>query len=106
MKISKSSANRFVEITQAVYRDGVRRYYVTDAEDKALVLIVCRGGLDLPSLVGFTVDANIGWEDGTPGFVLGGDEGRRHTKITIYRQLLTKAYDRTLGAVMHQAPSR
>lgn len=42
-------------------------------------------GYDLPSYAGLIVDAQVGWDEGTPGFVREANEGRRHTKITIRR---------------------
>jgi len=50
------------------------------------------------------VDAQVGWDGGTPGFVREANEGRRHTKITIRRRIVGGQYDATLSAVLADAP--
>lgn len=66
--------------------DGIRRlYYAACAPHR--VLLVMRGGQDARSLnasPGNTyATALVGWDEGTAGYVRPGEEGRRHTKISI-----------------------
>lgn len=71
-------------VALARYEDD-RRYYIYNGNG-VLAIAVCRNGLQLGvHLLGKVVDAKIGWDGGTPGFVREGDIGRRHSKITMYR---------------------
>lgn len=82
-----------------------RRYYPLRLEDDRLALVVCRNDLRLPALAGRVVDAALGWDSGTPGFVL--YVGQRHTKVTIHRVLTQQArHDATLSEVLDNAPIR
>ena len=105
LKADREAVNRFVQVSRAWVRGEQRRYYVTRADDPALALLVCRGGLSLEELVGQVVDANVGWERGVLGFALEPDVGRRHTKITIYRRLHGQ-HEKTLSEVLQDAPRR
>ena len=58
----------------------------------------------ITGLTGRVVDASVGWDAGTPGFVSPANEGRRHTKITIYRSLLGADGDTTLATLLGKAP--
>lgn len=95
--------------TKIVHTGGVireaRRYYVTKPADDALALVVCRNDLRLEDLAGLVVDAALGWDKGTAGYVF--DESRLHSKITVYRVLpdLGRA-ERTLSSILEEAPRR
>lgn len=78
--IDPAGANLFTPTTQ----DGGRHYYVAVAPFLAILRI---DDGDLTFARGRVVDAQVGWDEGTPGFVREGNEGRRHTKITIRRVL-------------------
>ena len=69
------------------------------------ILVSAAGGLvDLRERV---VDANVGWDAGTQGFVLEQDIGRRHTKIMVYRMMgFGERAERTLSQVLADAPMR
>lgn len=104
LRIDKTAARRFVEVTQADVNGERRRYYVTTANDSRLALLVCRGGTELQQLAGQVVDAQIGREVGVQGFVLEPNIGREHTKITIYRQLHGRRHDAQLSGILGKAP--
>ena len=82
-------------------QDNGRWYYCTTAPALAIVRV---DGSDLASAGGYVVDAQVGWDGGTPGFVREANEGRRHTKITIRRRIVGGQYDATLSAVLADAP--
>ena len=96
--IDTIAADQFRPTTQ----DGGRKYYV--AKPPWLAIIRC-DDLDLHAARQRVVDAQIGWDQGTPGFVREENEGSRHTKITIRRVLGTGGeYGKTLAQVLSAAP--
>ena len=63
--------------------DGARRYYYA-ANPPRRLLIVARNGVNLEATrPGQYWQALIGWDDGDNAYVLSGDEGKRHTKLTV-----------------------
>jgi len=75
--------------------DGRRYYELRGA------IIVCRGGLALPDLLGAVVDCSVGWDTVMAGFTL--DEariGQRRTKVTIYRRLFGVEAERRLSDLL------
>lgn len=64
--------------------DGEPRWYYAAESPWRLVLVLRRQPITAsfwaPSGI---VSGLVGWENGTPGFVLPGSEGRRHTKLTL-----------------------
>ena len=78
-----------------------RWYYCAASPTRAIVRV---DGSDLASLAGCVVDAQVGWDGGTPGFVREANEGWRHTKVTIRRRLGAAPHDATLSAVLADAP--
>ncbi len=78
-----------------------RWYYCATAPALAIVRV---DGSDLVGLAGSVVDAQVGWDGGTPGFVREANEGRQHTKVTIRRWVDGRQCDVTLSAVLAQAP--
>jgi len=98
--IDRAGVARFTQISATRHVDD-RHYYI--ARD-ALAMVVCRNGLKLGQhLVGQVIDARIGWDNGTRGFVLECDEGKRHSKATLYRGVNGKA-DLTLSEFLARAP--
>ena len=95
--IDRNAAARCRATTQA----NGRWYYCSAPSTLAIVRV---DGSDLASLAGQVVDAQVGWDGGTPGFVREANEGRRHTKITIRRRIVGGQYDATLSAVLADAP--
>lgn len=63
------------------YKDK-RRYYV---HREKLFLLVLRNNLTVEQVFRKTVDANMGWDKGTPGFVDNENIGKKHSKMTVYR---------------------
>lgn len=62
--------------------DGVLRYYYA-AEPPLRILIVMRNGMALEDVpTGYYLKALVGWDDGT-AFVLPGDAGKQHTKLSV-----------------------
>lgn len=83
-----------------------RSYFVTRAGTLPMAILVSAAG-GLVELRERVVDANVGWDAGTQGFVLEQDIGRRHTKITVYRMLgFGEKADLTLSQVLAKAPMR
>ena len=96
--IDARAASLFTPSTQ----DGGRHYYIAVAP--FLAIIRC-DDMDLPAARGRVVDAQIGWDEGTPGFVREKNVGRRHTKVTIRRVLGTnETAARDLLNVLANAP--
>lgn len=88
---------------RATTQGNGRWYYCATAPALAIVRV---DGSDLASLAGQVVDAQVGWDGGTPGFVREANEGRRHTKITIRRRIVGGQYDATLSGVLAEAPRK
>lgn len=79
-----------------------RMYYRTRSPVRAIVRVDCG---DIETLSGCVVDASIGWDAGTPGFVLPMFENMRHTKVTLRRVLPpSTAYDHWLSGILQDAP--
>lgn len=96
--IDPAGANLFTPTTQ----DGGRHYYVAVAPFLAILRI---DDGDLTFARGRVVDAQIGWDQGTRGFVREVNVGRRHTKVTIRRVLgTTETAARDLLNVLVNAP--
>jgi len=88
--------------------DGARRYYYA-ANPPRRLLIVARNGSHLESArPGQYWKALIGWDDGDNAHVLSGDEGKRHTKLTIDLLLDVPIHDigvaTPLSTVVDRAP--
>ena len=82
-------------------QDCGRWYYCAAAPALAIVRV---DGSDLVGLAGCVVDAQVGWDGGTPGFVREANEGRQHTKVTFRRPVNGRQCDATLSAVLAKAP--
>jgi hypothetical protein len=106
--IDPAAVARFERINQQIVNDEPRRYYCTRLADERRALAVCRHDLRLEDLAGLVVDAGLGWEDGTAGFVQPGDELLLHTKVTIYAILHEHRglARRSLSHVLDDAPLR
>lgn len=78
-----------------------RWYYCAAAPALAIVRV---DGCDLVGLAGCVVDAQVGWDGGTQGFVREANEGREHTKVTIRRAVDGRQCDAALSAVLARAP--
>ena len=88
--------------------DGARRYYYA-ANPPRRLLVVARNGSHLESAhPGQYWKALIGWDDGDNAHVLSGDEGKRHTKLTIDLLLDVPLHDAgvatPLSTVVDRAP--
>lgn len=108
LRIDPAALERLALAKEATVEGEGRRYYCTLPEDPARVLVVCRNGLTPGDLAGRMVDAALGWDKGTRGYVHDGDVSRLHTKVTIHRvltfQQATNA--KTLSDILHDAPQR
>jgi len=102
VQIDAFSAYLFTFRTSSTEHGDVRRYY--SAQPPHRMLIVCRNGLDLLSLIGQIVDASIGNDPGWRDFVRPGNENHQHSKLTIYRALQNTHPKMTLAAILAQAP--
>lgn len=100
--IDAAAAARFDLIRPEIVNGEVRGYYCTTATDERLALIVVRRRL-LSDVVNKVVDASVGWDAGTPGYVH--VASRQHSKVTIYG-LATGAPESTLSEILHDAPLR
>lgn len=93
---------RAADLFRPTTQDGGRRYYA--AVPPWLAIIRC-DDMDLDAARGRVVDAQVGWDQGTPGFVREANEGEQHTKITIRRVTsATEGYTKTLLQVLGKAP--
>lgn len=80
-----------------------RHYYA--AHPPLRLLLVSRCGPVDAFVPGVVVDALVGWDAGTPGFVLPANEARQHTKITLLRLLDdSPASADSLAAIVAKAP--
>lgn len=79
-----------------------RSYYVLQAEDPKLALVVTRGA-KMPELSGRVADVTLGWDNGYPGFVL--YPGQMHTKITAFGRI-DAPHEGTLSDILGKAPER
>jgi hypothetical protein len=79
-----------------------RRYYCAAAPYR--VVLVCRNGLDLLTLVGQVVDGAVGNDEGWRDFVREGNAGKGHTKITLYRVIGGREFDRQLSDLVEASP--
>ncbi len=87
----------------AIPVDGQQRgYYVLQAEDPKLALLVIRGAL-LSDMAGDVVDCTLGWDSGYPGYVH--HVGQLHSKITAFGRI-DAPHERTLSEVLSKAPER
>lgn len=77
-----------------------RSYYL--AEPPYLAICVLREGGTLKDYQGAVVDASIGWEPGYAGFCTPSYVGKKHGKITIYRVLEARAYEKTLSQFVQE----
>lgn len=89
----------FIQTNLASLRDE-RKYYV---HKERLFLLVLRNRLTLARVCNRTLDANIGWDEGTPGFVENANIGKRHSKMTVYRVANSQA-ERKLSDILEQSP--
>lgn len=95
--IDKESAKKLSYMTQS----GGRFYYCAKSPDMAIVRVDVG---DIFAVTDLIVDAQIGWDNGAPGFVRDRNQGLLHTKITIRRLLGNAGYSRTLGDVLKNSP--
>jgi hypothetical protein len=100
IKIDRVALQHFKYRTEDRTRD-VRRYYCAIAPHR--VVLVCRNGLDLNSLVDRVTDAATGREVGWRDFVRAGNEDQMHSKITIYRVSRDARFDTTLSEVLRDS---
>ena len=98
------TARSFSFVSKADYAD-IRRYYVAQRSTGRRMIVVCRNGLDLQGLIGKTVDASLGWDPGTVGFVHDEQVGRKHSKLTLYRVARGRRRAHSLGRVLANAPT-
>ena len=99
-----SGPSGFVE-TQQRQVDGVTRYYYVTRPPRRCIIVT--HGQPLPAFHGSVVDASVGWDDGHEGFVLPGNEGKKHSKITIRRSIphaTPEDADDTLSSLIARAP--
>ncbi len=93
---------RAADLFRPTTQDVSRHYYVATAP--FLAIIRC-DDLDLTAARGRVVDAQVGWDRGTPGFVREENEGHQHTKVTIRRVMAAgRAHSKTLSQVLAGAP--
>lgn len=105
--LDPAAVARFVATTIVAFDVGeYRNYYCTRPDDERLALVVCRHNLRLPDLAGQIVDATLGWDAGTGGFVW--HARLRHSKVTIYAVLHEHRgrAERSLSHVLDDAPRR
>ena len=100
--IDRAAISRVAFRTENREYGDVRRYYVALAPARAI--LVCRGGLEISDLTNCHVDAGLGHEDAWRDFARDGNEGKRHSKITIYRKVSARRGVDSLSVVLDNAP--
>lgn len=81
----------------------LRRTYYLHAGRRCILRI--DGGLDLHTVAGQAVDANVGQEEGVAGFVAEHDIGELHVKVTVRRATQGRSHKR-LSDIVASAPAR
>ena len=88
-------------LTNVARLDDKRTYYI---HKDLLFLLVLRNNLTIRPVAGHTVDANVGWDAGTPGYVDNTNIGKRHSKITVYRLCREDPAETQLSVILADAP--
>ncbi len=106
LRIDPAALGRLALTNEATVEGERRRYHCTLPEDQARALVVVRNGMLLEDLAGRLVDATLGWDKGTRGFVF--DVSRLHSKVTIHRVLTFQqaVNAKTLSDILRDAPQR
>jgi len=106
--LDRVSTTRFVFRDIAFHSDKHNYYranYYYCANPPLRVIIVCRNDLDLAKcaeqVAYAAIDNDAGWYD----FVRPSNEGRRHTKITIYRLARGQQATMSLSQILARAPT-
>jgi hypothetical protein len=98
--LDRAGLQRLVLLASAQYQD--KRYYYVAKDARAIV--VARNGLQLGvSSANQVADCVTGMDAGTPGFVFERNEGKTHSKMTIFRYVRGR-YDSTLSEFLNAAP--
>lgn len=98
--LDRKGLSRLVFIAAAQYAD-TRKYYI--ARD-ALAIVVARNSIGLGiECENRVADAISGAEQGTLGFVFERNEGKPHSKLTIYRFVKAR-HEMTLSQFLDAAP--
>lgn len=99
--LDRAGLARLALISSAQYQDKRRYYAATDA----LAIIVARNNIALGvEIVNQIADAVTGADSGVRGFVFERNEGKLHSKMTIFRFLKQERYDFTLSQFLNKAP--
>ena len=88
--------------------DSETRYYYTALAPWRIVLVLRSAPLEsLAWPAGAIIDALVGWDNGSPGFVLPENERRKHTKITLLGKQPTAIFPeevKTLSEIIFRSP--
>lgn len=99
--LDRAGLSRLALVSFATYQDK-RRYY---AANDALAIVVARNNIALGvECANQIADAVTGRDDGVQGFVFERNEGKPHSKMTIFRLLRNTRYDATLSQFLNDAP--
>ncbi len=99
--LDRAGLNRLALISSAQYDD--KRYYY--AATDALAIVVARNGIKLGiELTNQIADVVTGADAGVQGFVFERNEGKQHSKMTVFRLLRNARYDATLSQFLNDAP--
>lgn len=80
---SGSPAYTFIQTAAAEVGGQQRRYYAALGDARVLLVMRCDAALDSLNRPDAYAEALVGWDGGTPGYVLPAHAGKRHTKISI-----------------------
>jgi len=100
VEIDADTASLFQMAGERAEHGVHRRYYV--AAEPHLMILVTRD-MPLATCVGRVCDCALGWHEGQYGFVRPGNQGRRHSKLTIYKPVKGKG-SKTLAQILKAAP--
>ena len=108
INLDRASISRFA-FRDITFHSDKRNYYRAKncycAKPPLRAIIVCRNDIDLAKcdeqVVFAAIDNDEGWYD----FVSLGNEGRRHTRITIHRLARGQQAKMTLSQILARAPT-
>ena len=98
LKIDPGAAGQLTYLGESIEAGDRRRTY--RAPEPYRVLLVCRNGLALETLVGEVVDAFISEERGDLPFAPATDARQRHTRISLFGRLPHTLAERTLTQML------
>ena len=98
LMIDRKAAEQFTDLGESTGASDRRCTY--SAQEPYRVILICRNGLVLETLIGQVVDAFISEERGDFPFAHTTDARQRHTQISLFGRLPHTPAERTLTQVL------